>query len=549
MRFLFSLVARIGRLPRPVLFGAAVVLLAGGAVAVVVAYRTWDYIEHDNEFCLSCHVMQDPFERFAESEHRGLGCKACHKPTFVGRSRMALTQILENPEEIEEHAEVPNEKCVSCHVDGDPEQWTLISRSVGHRVHLESEDTSLSGLRCVECHSSGVHEFAATSQTCAQAGCHENVEIKLGRMGDFTIHCVACHDFSRPADEPALVATGGADVRASSVVAPLRPEAAECLSCHAMRLLVGEIPEDEPHGAVCGACHNPHEQTTPAQAVQSCAASECHASADTITPMHRGLPAGTLERCTLCHAPHDAPIGEVRCVACHADGARIDRGETLLPHGVGQEIRSVTATGTPLPVADETGQPFDHQRHGAVECTACHVSADAHGEIRASSLRECRECHHTPSAVGVPCTRCHQEQRTGREVHHVARTMDLTTGRRVRGLPLVHAQHGSVECTRCHTQGVELSAASVDCASCHTQHHRPQAVCRSCHLEAPEGTHELAVHTGCAGSGCHSALPFQNRPDTREFCLACHQDLVRHEPGRECTACHALPEWRRTVSR
>ena len=552
-RILSSIVSRILRLPKPVLYGAAAVLLAAFTVGGVFAYRTWDYIEHDNDFCMSCHLMQDPFERFAESAHRGLGCKACHHPNMVGRSRMALTQIIENPEEIEEHAIVPNEKCISCHVDGDPEEWTLISRSVGHRVHLESEETSLEGLQCVECHSSGVHEFAATSETCGQSGCHEDTDIKLGRMGDFTIHCVACHDFSRPVDEPTLVASGDSGVHASTVVAPLRPQASECLSCHAMRLLVGEMPEDEPHGGVCGACHNPHEQTTPAEAVRSCAASECHAVADTITPMHRGLEAGTLERCTLCHSPHDSPIEEVVCTSCHTNGALIDRGETALPAHVGEDIRrmpvrEVSSTAAP-PSSEDDSLRFSHQRHDAVDCTQCHVSEEAHGEVSASNVTECRECHHRPAqAATIECTRCHERRENAAEVHRANRVMDLSTGRRGRSLPFQHEKHTDVQCTRCHTRGLELSATQVDCASCHTEHHRPDATCRSCHLEAPASAHPArVVHTTCAGSGCHSEVPFTERPNTREFCLACHQDQVTHEPQGLCADCHAMPAWRRTT--
>ena len=518
-RLIGSIVSRVRRLPKPVLFAGGAVLLTALIVGGVFGYRTWDYVEHDNDFCMSCHLMQDPFERFAESEHRGLGCKACHHPTMVGRSRMALTQIIENPETIEEHAIVPNEKCVACHVEGDPEQWTLISRSVGHRVHLDSQDPSLEGLQCVQCHSSGVHEFAATRETCAQSGCHENVEIRLGRMGDFTIHCVACHDFSHPADEPTLAA-GDSGVRVSTIVAPLRPEANECLSCHAMRLLVGEIPEDEPHGGVCGACHNPHEQTTPAEAVRSCAASGCHARADTITPMHRGLDANRLAQCTSCHRAHDARMGDrLDCTSCHTNPPDTQR--------------------------------FAHDRHESVDCTQCHRSGETHGELVVTSVQQCRECHHRPQqAAAVECTRCHQGSGNDAAVYRADRTMALSVGARGRSLPFQHVRHDGVQCTRCHTQGLELSAARVDCASCHVEHHRADAACRSCHLEAPAGAHPArVVHTTCAGSGCHSSVPFEQRPGTREFCLACHQDLVRHEPQGLCADCHAMPAWRRTGTR
>ena len=138
----------------------ALLVIGGVAGAGVYSYRVYDYVQHDNDFCMSCHLMEDPYELFAESAHRGLGCKACHQPNMIDRSQMALTQIIENPEEISIHAEVPNERCTECHVEGDPERWRTIATSSGHRVHLESADSTLQGLRCVECHSSSVHQFS-----------------------------------------------------------------------------------------------------------------------------------------------------------------------------------------------------------------------------------------------------------------------------------------------------------------------------------------------------------------------------------------------------
>ncbi|HEY0672788.1 MAG TPA: NapC/NirT family cytochrome c, partial [Longimicrobiales bacterium] len=59
-----------------------------GAIALVMLiaslgmYRVYDYVQHDNDFCTGCHLMQDPFARFERSAHRGLGCKACHRPNI-----------------------------------------------------------------------------------------------------------------------------------------------------------------------------------------------------------------------------------------------------------------------------------------------------------------------------------------------------------------------------------------------------------------------------------------------------------------------------------
>ncbi|HUH12389.1 MAG TPA: NapC/NirT family cytochrome c [Longimicrobiales bacterium] len=558
-----SLVTRLrswfDRIPTAGLAALAVVGVAVLIASAVLLYRTYEYVEHDNQFCLSCHLMADPYDRFAQSAHRGLGCKACHKPTFAGRSRMALTQILEQPDVILEHAEVPNEKCTSCHVEGNPDEWQLISQSAGHRVHLESDDPTLQGLNCVECHSSSVHEFAATSKTCGQAGCHSESEtnIQLGRMGRLTIHCVACHEFSRPVSDTLV----GAQLADNA----LRPERDQCLSCHQMRQIVGDIPEDEPHDGVCGACHNPHVQATPAAAVQSCASAGCHTTPDTLTPMHRGLAPGVLENCTTCHEAHEFRIGEVSCLSCHQDIYEDDAGVVprrtagALPVGAGMHpdlfaalMHGNGATAPPaLPRAAKSAAQqdtvrFTHADHRGVECTACHTSERTHGGLTVTGLRDCRSCHHTAPVVSR-CTACHQARElTGTK--RVAQTFDLSVrqGTQRRTLPFAHSEHQGLECVRCHRGGVELSASAVRCDACHGDHHTTTSSCIRCHAKPPDGAHPMDVHErGCAGSGCHSAEPMATTltavTRTRSICLSCHQELVDHFRGRECAVCHRLP--------
>ncbi|MEJ2539232.1 MAG: hypothetical protein P8188_04575 [Gemmatimonadota bacterium] len=296
-------------LPPVVLLTAALVVSGLFVAGSVMAYRTYDYIEHDNDFCMSCHLMAEPYELFAESAHRDLGCKACHKPSFAGRSQMALTQVLESPDTIAAHAEVPNEKCASCHIDGNPEDWVLVANSAGHRVHFESEDPELDGLLCVQCHSSSLHQFAATDETCAQSGCHTDVEVKLGRMGDLTIHCAACHGFNAVVEE-------GSELEVAQ--AAVAPGADECLSCHVMRTLV-DMPPDEPHEKVCSTCHNPHEQETPQEAVETCATVGCHNDVRELSPFHRGLDHTDVEDCSTCHVAHDWKADGDNCLSCHQD--------------------------------------------------------------------------------------------------------------------------------------------------------------------------------------------------------------------------------------
>jgi hypothetical protein len=557
------LLSWFGSLPATVVAGIGVLLFGLVAGGGYYAFRTFEYVEHDNEFCLSCHLMQDPYDRFAESEHQGLGCKACHKPTFGARSQMALTQIIENPDELAAHAEVLNEKCEGCHVDGDPETWRSIRSSAGHRIHLESADTTLQGLMCVECHSSSLHEFAPSDRTCAQSGCHTDVRIQLAGMSDLTIHCAACHAFNAPVSPAASSET---------VLAAVRPDAGECLSCHAMRVLV-EMPPDEPHGGVCGSCHNAHEQATPEEAVTSCATAGCHEAPADLTPFHRGLGPGALEGCTSCHQAHGWEAAEGDCLACHQDiyqdapsaggpSASADPRSRVPPGGFPVRLASSGSDATlagllhapppevrpelpasALPAAQVGDTAFLHSQHRGVDCLSCHTMEGRHGALTITALADCRSCHHT-APVASDCASCHTQADRPSGVTRVRRTLEMSVARPTqRDLPFDHADHGQVACGDCHTGGLELSAAAVSCTSCHEEHHRVEQVrCASCHVARTEDPHTTQVHVGCTGSGCHTDVPFQGVPRARAFCVTCHQDMEEHRAPQACEACHSLPE-------
>ncbi|HEY0306240.1 MAG TPA: NapC/NirT family cytochrome c [Longimicrobiales bacterium] len=513
---------------------ALVVLLALGAAALY-GYRMYDYVQHDNDFCLGCHLMVDPYERFARSEHRGLGCKACHQPTMTVRSKMALTQIIKNPAELETHAEVPNERCEDCHVKGNPEEWRQISSSAGHRVHFESDDKALQGLKCVECHSSSVHEFAATDKTCAQSGCHEGVKIQLGKMGKLTLHCAVCHDFSRPVAR---------EVKGDSLQGVLQPKAEECLSCHAMRQLVAEqFTGDDPHNAECGACHNPHEQATPAEAVKNCANSGCHSSPDSVSPMHRGLRGGMLQQCTQCHQAHKFETKGTQCVDCHRDIMNDPpaRQISAKPSGV---ISYVHVTRQRPPVQTEFGNRFSHARHRQVRCESCHDSRQQHGAIVIKSNRDCQSCHHGNQQVSANCANCHQASEYTQRAYPVTQRFSFSVGQprvKERRTAFDHRPHAQVACAQCHKDTLTRSAENVQCNACHTDHHKPTESCMSCHPTPKQGAHNRNVHVTCSGSGCHSQLPVSGIPRTRPFCIACHQDMVNHKPTGNCADCHRLP--------
>jgi len=287
-----------------------VAFVAGGGG--IVAYRAYDYVQHDNDFCLSCHLMEEPFEAFAQSAHRGLGCKACHQPNPVERAKMGLTQIVNSPAEIGVHAEVPNDRCVECHVEGDPEEWIVISASRGHKLHLESADGALRDIECVTCHSESVHDFGATNASCGLAGCHDHVEVALGGMSELGLQCVACHGFVAP------VAPAAAEAHDADSL-HMVPTTEDCFACHAMRERVVVDTASEPHGALCGTCHNAHDQRRAADAEASCSEGLCHGRPTDVEDPHHQWSNVDLLACLKCHRAHDFAVQGEQCVDCHPE--------------------------------------------------------------------------------------------------------------------------------------------------------------------------------------------------------------------------------------
>ncbi|MDH3270608.1 MAG: hypothetical protein OEN56_04705 [Gemmatimonadota bacterium] len=506
--------ARLSALSPLALGVVGVIVFLGVAAGGYFAYRTYDYVQHDNDFCMSCHLMAEPFERFARSAHQELGCKACHRPNLIQRSQMGLTAVVDDPAEVSAHAPVPNQICAECHIEGDPEQWRSIANSVGHRVHLESEDSTLQGLQCVECHATSIHEFAPIDRTCAQSGCHEDNTIKLGSMGDYMIHCAACHTFVAPVGEASLLGT--------PEDAAILPDFEECLSCHVMRTLVS-LPDPDPHEGGCAACHDPHRQTEPSEAAGSCASVGCHDDNRASTPFHRGIELETLTACLECHQAHDFSLDGSDCAACHA----------------GAEAPTDVLLGT---------LEFDHTQHTTVDCGSCHSSGEEHGASPLTEVADCRSCHHEPVA-SADCAQCHGPEDAPDTIHRWTQSMVLDVGvndpDRVMIFP--HLDHADLDCASCHSEGLAMAPpADLDCASCHQDHHTPVSDCAACHAVAPVSAHPpTEAHVTCSGAGCHTDVPFENVPRTRSFCLGCHQDLRDHEPQETCSECHQLPAPRR----
>jgi hypothetical protein len=539
-----------------------IALLAGTAVLVLSAAgfgaMSWNYMQHDNGFCTGCHIMKGPFQRFTGSKHDSLSCHNCHQQSIFASTRQLYLWVADRPEQISMHAKVPTRICAECHVQGDreKEKWKRIATTAGHRVHLESDSSALRAVECTTCHGLEVHRFVPVDSTCGQAGCHIGTEIRLGKMaGQTGMHCIACHQFT--ADVP-LLATR------DSAAGTLRPGARECLGCHEMRAKLADFdPARDPHRQTCGMCHNPHEQTRPADALKSCASAGCH-SDWRAEPFHTGLRHKDVAlRCTLCHQPHAAAVDASNCSGCHADVNRRSGGRFKLPaafdttralqrttlnvhaepewkgKGDANPPRAAPAPRSPLLAPADT---FSHDRHKQLTCLTCHVTSRGHGELTFQAPRGCQICHHQAPATS-DCASCHAETELADSVATtIAVTVSDRAGRAARPRPVAfaHGEHASIRCTDCHTVPVSLDAAApvTACTACHQDHHQARRDCVGCHAVDVAAAHSdsLNAHMGCAA--CHREATITRLVPDRGLCLTCHAPQRDHYVDRECTTCH-----------
>ncbi len=289
--------------------GVLLVAVSGGVFGVI----SFNYTQHENDFCQACHVMDVAYTRFLNSEHSRRKCHDCHQQPLYASLRQVYLWVLDRPQDIGPHAKVANEVCVKCHIVQDKDStWQRISATAGHKVHLTLDSSALKDVKCVTCHGVEVHKFVPADKTCGQTGCHkpQSTQMVLGAMADSTtsFHCLACHKFTKPineADSLRLAKQG------------LVPTFQGCLDCHDMRRVLANFePDKDPHKGVCGDCHNPHTQTTPAAAIRSCTKAGCHSSAETLTAYHKGLNHPIAGKCIECHKAHvwKAPT---ECRSCH----------------------------------------------------------------------------------------------------------------------------------------------------------------------------------------------------------------------------------------
>jgi len=252
---------------RILLLSVLVVVLLGVAFA---GYRTYHYVEHDPNFCASCHLMQTAWNTWKQGPHNKFTCHVCHQQYIQDRVRIVWHWAISDIKSVPPHTQLNRRVCESCHLN-DKTNWPQISKTAGHEVHVKKTN-----LECLSCHLPSLHAVKPTTEACVT--CHSKARTNAGGMVAF--HCTTCHQFT----------VKGAD---------LEPKRSVCLGCHAGMKLKGEtFPEEAaPMQFECAACHKPHSQ--PVLRFNDCLGCHPKVTEDKIHAERK-----TLTRCITCHRPH-----------------------------------------------------------------------------------------------------------------------------------------------------------------------------------------------------------------------------------------------------
>lgn len=269
--------------PRRFTIPAAVLIVAAVSLGGYKGIDAYNYMQHDPNFCRSCHIMEKAWDRWLSSKHRSVNCHSCHHLGVFEGPEILVKSFLGRPAKVAKHAVVPDGTCKQCHESGNP-RWVQVAATSGHQVHAEKEN-----IACIKCHSITLHRFTAPGPICIV--CHEDKHMEVGGMS--AMHCTTCHQYL--IEEEQLL--------------PLRES---CLDCH--RALTDEgvqWPIDGPMQFPCGQCHQPHEQAKP---LVNCLS--CHPD---IKGLHK-KEAHSSSECQICHQPHQWQATERQtCLTCHSD--------------------------------------------------------------------------------------------------------------------------------------------------------------------------------------------------------------------------------------
>jgi nitrate/TMAO reductase-like tetraheme cytochrome c subunit len=295
----------------------AVLLLLITTGGGIMSYRFYDFTQNNPKFCVSCHLMQEAFDQWAESVHKGINCHDCHHLSVPEMNNLLVSFVLHRPDKVpDRHGKiiVPWRYCVGCHWEKKEEfaSAPLINQSRMHAKHYFMEQ-----IECSKCHGYILHEFTPEERFCMK--CHQGKTVHGTGMEQLA--CLNCHTDRtpdlRPGRNKCLFCHGDETVRqklmeeGSLDVTHYRPSQ-ETID----RAIKINVPKDAPMQFNCYACHKPHQEVRPDWG--NCLV--CHRNIPQVGKHEMHINVLGME-CKQCHKPHSWTVTEQSarkdCTTCH----------------------------------------------------------------------------------------------------------------------------------------------------------------------------------------------------------------------------------------
>lgn len=298
----------------------SIVMVIVVVVGSVVAYKLWDYKENNPRFCVTCHLMDDAFEKWEVSSHKDINCHECHHLSLIEQNKLLITLVLHNPQEVpERHGKVivPWKYCTKCHVEGNEKFPSApnVGVSAFHKKHFDQAK-----LECTKCHGYKLHEFAAEPKFCV--GCHPDNEPVHGMP---ELACLNCHNDKSenliPGRDACLLCHGD-EAQRTAITADLdnnninyiKPTEEEVAKASKM----ATFPAEGAMAFECNKCHNPHGKIKLTIGSEDC--STCHEGAGKKGQHQTHIGMGLT--CKQCHKPHKWTVTKEMaksafCTQCH----------------------------------------------------------------------------------------------------------------------------------------------------------------------------------------------------------------------------------------
>ena len=296
----------------------AVLVLISITGAGYTAYNLYDFTQNNPKFCVSCHLMQEAFETWEQSEHAEINCHECHHLSIPEANMLMFKFIVHRPEEVpDRHGAVivPWKNCIQCHWEKD-ERYPRASSINTSRLH--AKHYFMEQVECSKCHGYKIHEFLPEDRFCVM--CHEGKTVHGAGMEELA--CLNCHTDRqadlRPDRDKCLYCHGSEDIDWCD------PEISACLDLKyfspdqkvldaAIKI---DLEKDSPMQFPCATCHHPHESKRPDWG--NCL--DCHRNVLVVGAHGLHIQEMGLD-CKQCHRPHKWTVTEEQaketCTTCH----------------------------------------------------------------------------------------------------------------------------------------------------------------------------------------------------------------------------------------